>query len=341
MANVSLNFVNSFRLTTNHGCFSKKTTVFIKNSQRVMGRIGYIALSILTIGIFPLLHRAILPKFKAQRVSAAQGRTESKNLKIKDLFNKLLKKSNPDCHDDLKEIGKLIKNNRIRFNRIFDHHSLHDRVTDISLKVRNQPKFKGIWEKFLQQIHHSQAVCPVNKKVVLDFTAELNYLKKTSKGPGKIKVEKLPPSAPKKEIQQIAQIEKESFGPSAYTAAEILNGLKNPDYSIFVARDEKTKKIQGCVFSRKEQDRRGKWRLHVTSVARKADAAKRGVARQMFSHYQAQVPSEYAVVLEVRETNRAAIKLYSDCGFKKQKTLKGYYSKPKENGYFMIAEPKK
>lgn len=330
-----LNNSNSSSISyfTNHTSTSSLQESTFLDRNTLADLITYIALSILTVGMLPLIHLVILPMFKCvKHISTPQ-------VNLQGLINKLLETSEDNkCQEGLTEISQLITNNRIQFNRVYDHHFLHDRVTDITLKARHDPRLKAIWQTFLQSIHQTHADCPLNKNVLLDFSTEFDYLNNPSSSPGEVEIEQLNKSATPDILQEIVDIEIESFGSNvAYNVTTISQHLQNRDHTIFVARDPKTKKIQGYIFSRQEKDINQQWQQHITSVARKADAAKRGVARQLFQNYQQHVPSGYTVMLEVRETNKAAIKLYSDCGFKPSEIISEYYSNPRENAIRMLA----
>lgn len=78
---------------------------------------------------------------------------------------------------------------------------------------------------------------------------------------------------------------------------------------------------------------------HITNVCVRPEYRGRGYAKQLMRSLaqQSRLNGAEAMTLEVRVSNRAALKLYKHCGFSIQGLRKKYYSN-KEDAYIMWAE---
>ncbi len=78
----------------------------------------------------------------------------------------------------------------------------------------------------------------------------------------------------------------------------------------------------------------------ITNVAVDADFRGQGVGRRLMEVLlkEAQDDGIHTVILEVRVSNEAAIHLYQQLGFEIQGVRKGFYEKPKEDGYVMTVQ---
>ncbi|MEP0813789.1 MAG: ribosomal protein S18-alanine N-acetyltransferase [bacterium] len=79
---------------------------------------------------------------------------------------------------------------------------------------------------------------------------------------------------------------------------------------------------------------------HVGTIATAREFRRRGVARALLSHTAAQGLTEGMkyVILEVRETNAAAISLYEGLGFRIVGRRKGYYKDTGEDAHLMYTD---
>lgn len=242
--------------------------------------------------------------------------------------------------DRLKEI---VQGDFLAFNYTHDHHRLHDLVTQVTLEVRKDDKLKPLWESFLMSLDKRMVCCPDEKLITLDFTPELDLLKNPKLLPtqNQIKVEKFTTRAFKvNHCLQMDAIFGESFAKTERGAPSDLESLvKDPKTGVFVAIDEVTRAILGSVIV-KEESQEKKLKYHIISVARKANAAKRGVANILLTHiFENHIPQQSTTVLEVRKSNKVAIELYKKFGFKQGKETHAYYSYPKELAYEMTRQP--
>lgn len=76
----------------------------------------------------------------------------------------------------------------------------------------------------------------------------------------------------------------------------------------------------------------------ITNVAVEKENRSQGVGRKLMEHLilEAKEAGIKNVILEVRVSNAPAIHLYESLGFSVQGVRKGFYEKPKEDGYVMI-----
>jgi [ribosomal protein S18]-alanine N-acetyltransferase len=73
--------------------------------------------------------------------------------------------------------------------------------------------------------------------------------------------------------------------------------------------------------------------IHLYDVAVDPKFRKQGVARDLIEEIS--LPTFRAILLEVRESNQAALQLYKKCGFSIDGIRKNYYSAPVENAVLM------
>ncbi len=79
----------------------------------------------------------------------------------------------------------------------------------------------------------------------------------------------------------------------------------------------------------------------ITNVAVAPAARKKGIARALLLELKEQLAALGIgrIVLEVRVSNEAAIRLYEQMGFSTLGTRKGFYEKPPEDAYVMVCQP--
>lgn len=78
--------------------------------------------------------------------------------------------------------------------------------------------------------------------------------------------------------------------------------------------------------------------IEINNVAVEKDFRRLGIGRKLFERLFEDLPEAERTVLEVRESNAAAIGLYKSLGFVQAGIRKGLYSHPDENGLVMIRE---
>jgi len=78
---------------------------------------------------------------------------------------------------------------------------------------------------------------------------------------------------------------------------------------------------------------------NVINVAVDPEYRRQGVAKKLmeFIFIQAAKQGVEKIILEVRESNKPAIDLYTSFGFKNEGVRKNFYEKPAENGIVMIS----
>lgn len=302
-------------------------------------RIAYIALSILTLGLLPLIQLVVIPYFFEKNKLLYE-------IKIAELDNLSKTSADPRIHDTVKKIKSLIIDKYFNFKTAADNHMLHDLVTDITLKVRQDDKLKVIWQTFLYSTDKKLAFYQDHRDITLDFTTEITYLNDPKKNPGPVIVEELLKSNKKEHeiaLRELADIDLEAFGErESWSLDSIRVAANKPGSIIIVARDELSKKIEGFAISRKEQtinEGQQLQKIHVLNVARKANASKRGIASRIFKDLTTKYnPDKLLIYLEVRKGNTQARKLYESFGFSPFMTTPNLYSYPSEDGLSMMRQ---
>lgn len=283
-----------------------------------------IVLSILTIGFFPLIQFALCSRVKRVTINTKMDLLDCLKQSSKFLTEEKHKKI-------LVKIQRFVHSNPIIFANHRDNHELHDMVTDITLHARNIPALQKIWGVFLDKMHLKQAQHPCGSVIKLDFSPEKLYLNDSKLQPGRVKVHKVEVSSKglNKILKEIIEIELDSFSKfEAYSLSYFRGRLqKNDDMLLLIAQDEKSQHVEGYMMAQLEGSI---W--HICSIARRANAAKRGVARELFREFISNhMPVKAPIILECREGNAAAIKVYEEFGFKQNANKReGYYQFPNE-----------
>ena len=129
------------------------------------------------------------------------------------------------------------------------------------------------------------------------------------------------------DIKEIAQLEKECFS-EPWSEDSLKDELTNETARFYVLRDSDN--LLGYIGSNNICGE-----VYITNVAVNENARGKGYGKILVNHLLKQSEFEKAlfVTLEVRESNKNAIKLYEKCGFKKIGERKNFYSKPTENAY--------
>ncbi len=133
-----------------------------------------------------------------------------------------------------------------------------------------------------------------------------------------------------KDLPVVMQIEKESFA-NPWSKTLFLNEIKDDFYGVYFIAIKKGK-ICGYI---------GGWfildELHITNLAVAKKYRKQGVATVLIKYLikKARKGKISYALLEVRESNRAALKLYKKHGFVNIARRKNYYQKSKEDALIM------
>jgi ribosomal protein S18 acetylase RimI-like enzyme len=300
-----------------------------------VAHIAVIALTILSIGIlcreiFHLVHRKIIPFLKPK-------------IEYDKIFNKIHKlnislPSTEKFEKTVKKVNKLISNNWIKMNYTHDNHALHDEVTSLTFKLRNNTPYCKIWQTFLSCIDKKTALYPDDSRIYLDYSVEIDYLNEPNKNPVEIEVKKIKTSTKNlnRVIDEVYNIERESFDIACqYPKDTLMKLIKKSNIFFLIARNKINKEVQGCLIA-EVSFVDSKSNFHITSLARKANAAKCGVATQLLNHFLNIYATHLPVTLQVRKGNSPAIHLYQKMNFKVTKEYPSYYSYPTEDALFMV-----
>lgn len=131
------------------------------------------------------------------------------------------------------------------------------------------------------------------------------------------------------DIPQIAVIEAESFS-DPWTEDSLRSQLSQA-LGIFLAA-EIDGTIVGYIIGSQDGDS-----AFIDNIAAAGSERRKGVGTALMKAFLAELPETVCrAVLEVRESNIAAQKLYSRFGFKVAGVRKNLYSSPQEDGFVMI-----
>jgi len=139
-----------------------------------------------------------------------------------------------------------------------------------------------------------------------------------------------------KNLEQILKIEKESFN-SPWSRHSFLRDINDNSYAIYLTAKIK-EKVVGYI---------GTWllidELHITNLAVDPEYRQQGIATRLLKKVIRMIKEDNSVALslitlEVRESNRAAIKLYQKLGFSRIRVRPNYYRDNQENAIVMRKE---
>lgn len=131
------------------------------------------------------------------------------------------------------------------------------------------------------------------------------------------------------DLDEIHQIEKECFT-SPWPKNVFRSMLSDHSAFAYVARSEG--KILGYVISWLDRDQ-----VIIANLAVRASARRQGLGTRMLEFAMGEGARAGATwaVLDVRESNLSAIRLYSEAGFRARGRRPGYYSNPPEDSLVM------
>ena len=134
----------------------------------------------------------------------------------------------------------------------------------------------------------------------------------------------------KEHIASLESLEKECFGQTAWSEDGFLEELHNPDALAFTALEHS--KPLGCIFAY-----RGAEQCFISKVMVTPACRRQGVARALLCALEsaARDAGMLEMTLEVRESNEAAIALYTACGFQNLGKRRNFYRYPKEDAVIM------
>ncbi len=129
------------------------------------------------------------------------------------------------------------------------------------------------------------------------------------------------------DIQQIAKLEKQCFS-EPWSENSLKEELTNETARFYVLHSGE--KLIGYIGANNICGE-----VYITNVAVNEEFRSKGYGKKLVDHLVKQAEAENAlfVTLEVRESNKKAIRLYEKCGFKRAGERKNFYSKPTENAW--------
>ena len=131
------------------------------------------------------------------------------------------------------------------------------------------------------------------------------------------------------DLLQVCEIEKDNFS-LPWSEKSFLESMERNDTLFLVALDrEEVAGYLGCYCVAGEGE--------ITNVAVKSSYRRQGIGGKLLEtlYEEAKALQTYEFFLEVRESNEAAIGLYSRQGFVKEGVRKNFYEKPVENAVIM------
>lgn len=114
-----------------------------------------------------------------------------------------------------------------------------------------------------------------------------------------------------------------------WSAMSFRQEAENPVASYFVAKENSRIVGYGGIWKVQDEGQ-------ITNIAVHPDMRKNGIASKLLEKLIDAVADCKSIVLEVRESNTAAISLYEKYGFKNCGIRKNFYHSPTENGIVMI-----
>lgn len=135
-----------------------------------------------------------------------------------------------------------------------------------------------------------------------------------------------------KDCQEVADLEQQCFT-VPWSFDSIKQSFANPNGYFFVA--EREQKIVGYIGMMKAENEGD-----ILNVAVSTQNRRQGIGTRLMEHllYFAQEKGIETLFLEVRESNRGAIALYEQKGWKKIGVRKRYYTNPTEDGIVMTVD---
>lgn len=127
---------------------------------------------------------------------------------------------------------------------------------------------------------------------------------------------------------ELAALDKRCFA-VPWSQRSFCEETENPLAAYIVAKDD-NKIIGYCGFWRVGDE------VQITNIAVLPEYRRCGTASAMIDEMISECADAEQIVLEVRESNTAAIKLYEKYGFENAGMRKNFYRSPTENGIVMI-----
>jgi ribosomal protein S18 acetylase RimI-like enzyme len=238
-----------------------------------------------------------------------------------------------DTFKYLSETFQKISQNVIEIADASHNHLLHWHLSKATNFLAPQAKVKQVWWQFLNLVEEKVSLLyPDQKFRALDLTREKGLLKTPYKK-AEVKVSQAQ-TLTQKELEEIQEIEYESFTHQYPTSHFFDFANQKGGSSLFLAKDAETDQIVGTLLYANGL---------IYSLSRRANAVAMGIGNVLFKKLAATLEQKNTkpekLVLQVRPSNAAAIKLYKSFGFKKVgTTIKTYYHFPDEKAHVMYCQ---
>lgn len=131
----------------------------------------------------------------------------------------------------------------------------------------------------------------------------------------------------KEDIAEVARLEKECFS-SPWSEKQLEEELENPTARFLVLKQNG--KLLGYIGANNIANE-----VYITNIAVFPEYRKKGFGEKLLSRlcYISTAEGADFVTLEVRKSNKNAIRLYEKCGFERKGERKNFYSDPTEDAY--------
>lgn len=306
------------------------------------GLIGAIAATACALAVLPfaavVLSGSVLcggAFFLYERLSAQEGQKLDELTVIEQAFS-----SSPRMLTAAQAVRAFFSASSIQLHQSYDYHHFHHELTVITEQVKNRPDLRQTWDLFLNRIAGMPVYQPDGRAIALRTGLEQERLNGRNI---EIITGVLDPRSARfaQDCEHLFSIEEECFaGNTVMNNAFLRQQWQRPDTTVHLARRRDTGEVLGYVWVREERDALNQLRLHICSVGRRAEACSMGVADRLFRQIFSQPLNRYrSVDLEVRESNRDAIALYSRWGFNRIGSRPNYYTAPLENAHVMSMTP--
>ncbi len=136
------------------------------------------------------------------------------------------------------------------------------------------------------------------------------------------------------EIDEVLEVERASFT-NPWTREMYLAEFEHRDVSrVLVARDDQARIVGFCSFWRVLDE------VHINNLAVLPARRGEGIASAILSHLirDADASGANRLLLEVRRSNAAALRLYGHFGFVVQRVRRSYYTQPEEDALVLTRE---
>lgn len=243
------------------------------------------------------------------------------------LLNSLERESpNAKIGNAFADLKKILGKSLTQFTQSYENHTLHDRITFLTESMSwNRLDLIKSWRSFLHHLDKKQVLNSDGNFITLDFSTEIGRLE--GRSPELKEVEFLGPLASAADLQQLEQIQLESFGKRyTFTKEQIKETLTSGRGHCAVIRQKESREILGFAWTSKEKEGNC-----LVGLARKPGAARLGIGEKLLSALLEKLEEGEPLHLQVRQSNQSARALYESFGFVERRTLPGYYADPQED----------